>query len=289
MKDAEVIVITGPTGSGKSHLAYRVASALNIPIILADTRCMYEDLNQGVSKPVEYMDKIKYYLHSFLKPYETFDAYRFYKAVLEVVKTHGRVIVEGGSIFYIKSIIEENLPDVYVPVNIRKMVNNLDGGEALGLLKEIDPLAYKIIDVKNIRRVKRALEIKLSTGKSKYEFNFTRNHYRKRVFKLIPEWDVLVFGLKSRVDIILPYMIEEVKNLIEKGIGKDAPVFLSSGYGYVFDYIYNKISIEKLKELIFLEHKKLARRQISFLKKIEGAVLKNPDADYVLNLCSATY
>ncbi|MCS7185152.1 MAG: tRNA (adenosine(37)-N6)-dimethylallyltransferase MiaA, partial [bacterium] len=286
MKDTKVIIITGPTASGKSELAYNVAKKLNAEIILADTRCMYKDLNYGVSKPINFMKDLKYHLVSFLEPYQVFSAYDFYKAVVNIVNSSKKpIIIEGGSIFYIKAVIEENLPDIYVPNEIKEMVKSLDDSKALDMLKKLDPVAISKIDVKNTRRVKRALEIKLATGKSKYDFTGSKNSFQKLVFKLQLDFDYLEKRIMDRLDNILPHMIEETKLLLSKGVGFDAPIFLSSGYKAVIDFIYGKFNIDELKKRVFIEHRKLAKKQIVFLKKLRGIEITEPEPVEVISVC----
>ena len=170
-----VIVVAGPTASGKTSLAISLAKALNGEVVSADSMQIYQYMNIGTAKPtVEEMDGVPHHLLDFVSPLEAFDVVQYQKMAMEVIEdifARGKQpILCGGTGLYINSLIYnlsygETEAD---PIFREKMAEEaaLHGNEALhARLREVDPKAAETIHPNNVKRVIRALEVYETTGK----------------------------------------------------------------------------------------------------------------------------
>ena len=231
MNKPKVIVIAGPTASGKSKLAVKLAKKINGEIISADSMQIYKDMNIGTAKITnEEMEGIKHYMLNIVMPNERYSVSSYKKqaekCIEEILKKGKIPIICGGTGLYIDSLIygiefnEEKIDEKY-----RNNLNTIAEKEGLETLykkaSEIDPEAMEKISKNDKKRIIRVLEIYYKTGKTKTQQNIeSRNKepkYEYQVFAINMERSILYDRINKRVDSMLEQgLIEEVKYILKK-------------------------------------------------------------------------
>lgn len=272
----KLIVIAGPTASGKTSLAVELAKQFKCPIISADSRQFYKEMSIGTAKPTETeMDGIKHYFinsHSINSP---LSAGKYEQESLEIIQkeflTHDQLILVGGSGMYIDAVVfgTDKIPH---SKSLREKWNALYKNNGIRYLqKELklkDPSYFKTVDKNNHVRLIRALEVIELTGetysslrkntRSKRTFNtyyFVINHSR----------EVLYERINSRVDTMISMgLINEVKDLIQF---RELQPLNTVGYKEIFDYLDGKSTKQEAIELIKQNTRRYAKRQITWFKR----------------------
>ncbi len=281
----KLITIGGPTASGKTEIAIKLAKQFQGEIISADSRSIYKELNIGTAKPdlkkqngLYTYKSIPHYLVNIVSPDQKFSVAQFKpKAVLkikEILKRNKTPFLVGGTGLYIKSVVENySFPGIAADKKLRKKLKNIQKKKGLKFLwkrlKKLDPKANKVVDKKNPRRVIRALEVCLKKGKP----------YSKTRAKKEPNFESLQLGIKlakkkidkkinKRVEKMIKLgLIKEVKELVKK-YGYDNIVLNNTiGYQEIIPYLKNEISKEKAIENIKTNTKQYSRRQLTWFKQ----------------------
>lgn len=272
MKKQKLIVICGPTATGKSDYAVDLAKKINGEIISADSRQIYKGLDIGSGKVTkEEMGGVAHYCLDIANPKDVFSVTQYQEAALSAIKdilsTKKVPIICGGTGFYIDAIVCGTVfPSVRPNKDLRKKIEN-ETLESLGkILKKLDPTRYKLIDLKNKVRLIRAIEIATELGhvpKLKQQKNYDI------------EWHYLDFPddvLKDRIHVRLMKrmksgMVTEVKKLHEKGITWERLESLGLEYRYLALFLQKKIK----KDVMLIELEKAiwryAKRQRTWFKK----------------------
>jgi tRNA dimethylallyltransferase len=281
-KNKTVIIIVGPTASGKTSVAIRMAEHFQTEIISADSRQCFRELNIGVARPSE--KELQTVKHHFIASHPiaigsvhdnvnagTFEQYALQKTN-ELFKTHDVVIMTGGTGLYIKAFSEglDEIPDV--PDEIRASIISTYKEKGLEWLqKEIqekDMAFYKSGDNQNPQRLMRALEVAEFTGKSILEFR--KGKKEKRNFNIIKiglelSKEELHRNINARVNkMIEAGLIDEVKSLKPY---KHLNALQTVGYLEIFDYLDGKITLQEATELIKKNTRQYAKRQMTWFKK----------------------
>ena len=282
MNKPKVIVICGPTASGKTALSIELAKNINGEIVSSDSMQIYKDMNIGTAKPTqEEMQGIKHYLIDFVKPDKRYSVADFKKdaenAIKDIIEKGKVPIVVGGTGLYIDSLIYGiEYQDIKLDEQYRKKLEEIATQEN-GLkklydkAKEIDSLAIKKISPNDKKRIIRILEIYKATGKNKtqQEEESRKNgiKYDYKVFAIGIEREKLYDRINKRVDIMIQQgLIEEVEELIQKY--KEFPTAMQGlGYKEVVEYLQNKCTKEEMIEKIKMETRRYAKRQITWFKK----------------------
>lgn len=231
MKKPKVIVIAGPTASGKSKLAVELAKRINGEIVSADSMQIYKEMNIGTAKimPKE-MEGIKHYMLDFVAPDERYSVSAYKKEAekcIEKILAKGKTpIICGGTGLYINSLVygiefnEEKIDEEY-----RNKLNNIAENEGLeglyNMAMEIDPEAMEKISKNDKKRIIRVLEIFHKTGKTKTQQDIdSRNKdlkYDYKIFVLNMDRQVLYDRINRRVDLMIEEgLIEEVEAITKK-------------------------------------------------------------------------
>lgn len=231
MSKPKVIVICGPTASGKTALSIELAKKINGEIISADSMQIYKEMNIGTAKPTkEEMQGIKHYLIDFISPEERYsvadfkkDAKSSIKNILEKGKTP---IIVGGTGLYVDSLIYEiEYQDIEFDAKYREELEKAVEEKGLETIyeeaKKIDPQAIEKISKNDKKRILRILEIYHATGKTKTEQEIESRkkeiEYDYKVYALNWDRNILYERINKRVDIMIENgLIEEVKNILEK-------------------------------------------------------------------------
>jgi len=277
MHDKTCIIITGATAVGKTDYAIELAEKYNTQIISADSRQCFNELNIGVAKPSEQqLQKIHHYFinsHSIHDDVnvKVFEKYAL-KAIHEIFKNNDVAIMAGGTGLYIKAFCEglDDIPE------IDELIHNeiveaykLKGIEWLqNEIRKVDSSYFALGEMANPRRTMRALEVKLSTGKSILEFQSGKKIQRKFKIKKInleiPR-DELYKRINNRVDIMMNAgLLKETETLYAY---KNLNALQTVGYRELFDFIDGKISLEAAINNIKKNTRHFAKRQITWFKK----------------------
>ena len=234
-----VIVVTGPTGSGKSHIIYSLSKNYPVEIINADSRQIYRHMNIGTAMPDQnQMQHFPHHLFSFLDPSQPFSAGQYLhmcqKAIDEI---HGRnriPVIVGGTFFYIKSLWDGLIENIEIPEGIREYVLKLNKDNAYTLLTQRDPERAKKLFISDEHRVKRSLMLLLSTNRKISDLERSGGIYTKYTFHsfyIDMERSVLYNQINERVKIMFEKgLLEEVKKLCEMGYTISDPGLNAIGY-----------------------------------------------------------
>lgn len=283
----KVIVICGPTASGKTALSIELAKRINGEVVSADSMQIYDEMSIGTAKPdEEEMQGIKHYLIgnvSLTTRYSVSD----YKsdamnAIEEIINKNKMPIVVGGTGLYVNSLIYGiDYPEVKTDLEYREELEKIAKKEGLKHLYEkamqIDPEAAKNISENDKKRIIRILEIYKETGKTKTQLEIESRKngvpYDYRVFAINMPREILYDRINRRVDIMIERgLIDEVKQLYEKYGEELRTAVQGIGYKEVIDYLNGVYSKEEMVEKIKMETRRYAKRQLTWFRKIQDII-----------------
>ncbi|MEO8232777.1 MAG: tRNA (adenosine(37)-N6)-dimethylallyltransferase MiaA [Ignavibacteriota bacterium] len=281
----KVIVIVGPTCSGKTHLSLQLAKILETEIISADSRQVYKLLDIGTAKPsTQQLKKIKHHFIDELNPDEDFNASMFAEEaelILQSLIDKNKIpIVVGGSGLYIKGLIdgisESADSNSELRLELLELRQKYGNDYLYEELKKVDRISTDKMLPQNWKRVIRAIEVIRLTGKpiwqhhteAKKNNNFT---YQQIGFKW--ERSELYKNIELRVDeMIETGLVEEVKSILKSGYDKKLNSLNTVGYKEIIQYLENEISLNRAVELIKRNTRRFAKRQMTWFnadKRIE--------------------
>ena len=281
-KKPKVIVIVGPTASGKTSLSIELAKKINGEIVSCDSMQIYKDMNIGSAKPTpDEMQGIKHYMIDIVTPDERFSVAEYKKqaemAINEILGKGKTPIVIGGTGLYANSLIygiEYN--EIKFDEEYREELENIaisrQGLEELyNKAKAIDHVAMEKISPNDKKRILRVLEIYHSTGKTKTELEIESRKnevkYDYRVFAIDIKRDILYERINKRVDIMIDNgLIDEVKGLLNK-YDKFPTAMQGLGYKEVVEYLNGLTTKEEMIEKIKQETRRYAKRQLTWFRK----------------------
>ncbi len=271
------IVIVGPTAVGKTSIAIQLAQYFNTEIISCDSRQCYQELNIGVAKPSA--KELALVPHHFINSHsihEEVNAAAFEKYALEKVtqifKQQTIAVMVGGTGLYVKAFCDgmDEVPET--TCTLRSELNNQYKQFGIKWLQDevakADPLFFAQGEIKNPHRLLRALEVKLTTGKSILKFQTQQK--KQRDFNVIKiglqmERDLLVERINKRVDQMMQEgLLEEVQQLQNY---KTLNALQTVGYKELFSYLNNEISLPDAIEAIKINTRQYAKRQMTWFKK----------------------
>lgn len=281
----KVIVIVGPTASGKTALSIELAKLIDGEIVSADSMQIYKEMNIGSAKPtLEEMQGIKHYMIDKIDIETRFSVAEYKKqaeiAIEEIINKGKVPIVVGGTGLYVNSLIygieyEENKFDEKYRNELMILAKTQDGLNKLyNDAKKIDEKAIEKISKNDKKRIIRILEIYHQTGKTKTEQEIAsrRNEvkYNYKIYGLNTDREYLYERINKRVDIMINCgLIEEVEEILKKH--KKFPTAMQAiGYKEIVEYLQNKITKEEAIEIIKQETRRYAKRQITWFKRIEN-------------------
>ena len=282
----QVIVICGPTASGKTSLGIKLAKKIEGEIVSCDSMQIYKDMTIGTAKPTdEERKEAKHYLVDFVMPNERYSVAEYKKdaeyTIEQIIKSGKKPIIVGGTGLYLNSLVYGiDYPNIETDLNYRQELEDRVNKEGLeNLYKEankIDSKAMEKISSNDKKRILRILEIYHSTGKTKtqLEEDSRKNgpKYDYKIFVLNMDRDKLYDRINKRVDIMIEDgLIDEVKQLLKKY--KEFPTAMQGlGYKEVVEYLENKLTKVEMIEKIKQETRRYAKRQITWFKSYENAI-----------------
>lgn len=291
MQKNKVIVICGPTASGKTALSIELAKKINGEIVSCDSMQIYEDMNIGTAKPtLEEMQGIKHYLIGYVSPEKRYSVADYKKdakkAIKEIIEKGKNPIVVGGTGLYIDSLIYEiEYQDIKLDEEYRKKLEEEVQEKGLETLyekaKQIDAKAIEKISPTDKKRILRVLEIYHATGKTKTEQEIESRkkevEYDYKVFALNWDREKLYERINKRVDIMFEQgLIQEVKNILNK-YSKFPTAMQGLGYKEVVDYLNGIYTKEEMIEKIKMETRRYAKRQLTWFRKNKQTIWLNAE------------
>lgn len=280
-----IIVLTGPTCTGKSDTALKVAKLFNAEIVNGDAFQIYKELNIGVAKPKEeYFNIIPHHLYSYVsidKPYSIKEYQEDLRSVIKDISSRNKnIIIVGGSMLYIRAGLYDYSFSDEEEIDISKY-EKMTNEELHALLEKIDIEDSKKIHVNNRKRLIRALTIYETSGKSKSEIIASQKHepiYESLFFSKDIARDELYEKINKRVDYMVKNgLFEEVASLL-KDHDKNLQSLQAIGYKEIIDYLDGKLSKESTIELIKKNTRNYAKRQMTFLRhQFKTNFYKNDD------------
>ena len=290
MSKPKVVVICGPTASGKTALSIELAKRINGEIISSDSMQIYKDMDIGTAKPTkEEMQGIKHYLVDFVEPNNRYSVADFKqdaeKAIEEILKNGKVPIIVGGTGLYVDSLIYGiEYQDIKFDEKYRKELENRVEQEGLESLyneaKKIDPQAMEKISSNDQKRILRVLEIYKATGKNKTEQEAESRKngvkYDYKVFAINMDREKLYERINKRVDIMIEQgLIQEVQDLLKKY--DEFPTAMQGlGYKEVVEYLQGNISKEEMIDKVKMETRRYAKRQNTWFKKNKQTIWIEP-------------
>ena len=273
--NSTLISISGPTAVGKTLFAIELAKKLDTEILSFDSRQFYKEMSIGTAVPSK--DELAQVKHHFIQHKSIHDQYTvsdYKNDVDELIKSLSsnkkHIILVGGSNLYLKSIIYgmDDIPEV--PLEIRNKLNyefQIHGIKHIqNLLKKLDPEYYNKVDKQNHRRIIRALEVSVFSNKpfSYFLKGKVKKRYKHHSIVLNLDRNILYERINNRVDQMIDYgLINEVKKLNRY---KNLNPLNTIGYKEIFKYLNGELDLEKSIELIKMNTRRFAKKQLTWLK-----------------------
>lgn len=273
-----LLAIAGPTGVGKSRLAFHLAEALDGEIVNADSRQVYRYMDIGTAKPSqEERALVPHHLIDIVNPDEDFSLAQYqqlaYRAIEDIQQRNKLSILAGGSGLYLWSVVDgwripKVAPDTEFRHNLEEKVAKVGKDELYHELARIDPVAAQRIDPRNVRRMIRALEV----------YKGAKVPFSQLQFKTKPPFDTLIIGLTAnraelynmidlRVDeMVRRGLVDEVKGLLDRGYSFALPAMSGIGYKQIGMYLRGELTLAAAVEKIKFETHRLARHQYSWFR-----------------------
>ena len=270
-----LICIVGPTGSGKTSVALKLADFYHAPIINADAFQIYQEMDIGTAKIAKNTeDYKKHYLLDIVKPYQSYSVKQyqddFRKIYNELKKEYQTIIVCGGTGLYLKAALYDYKFEDEEEADISDL-EELTNEELADILNKLDPKAFETIHMNNRKRVIRAIQIARTHDVNKSESIDQQEHKlvideEVKFLFLNPDRKALYENINKRVDMMFNEgLVDEVKGLLNKyELSNTAKAAI--GYKEVIDYLEGKCSLEECKELIKKRSRNYAKRQVTFFK-----------------------
>lgn len=285
MKNKTLIIITGPTGVGKTEATLRIAEHFNVPVINADSRQIFSEIPIGTAAPTaQQQRRVPHYFVGNYHLEDYYSASLYEQDVLNLINSQDTSIslLSGGSMMYIDAVCKgiDDIPTIRPEIREEMMRRlELEGLEEMcHLLRKLDPEHWEIVDRKNPRRVLHALEICIQTGKT--YTSFRSNTTKERPFNIIK------IGLNRDRNELYDRINQRVLNMIDEGMIKEAlSVYpkrtLNSlntvGYKEMFEYLDGLTTLDEAIFKIQSNTRKYARKQLTWYKKDDDLQWFNPD------------
>ena len=269
----KLIVVAGPTASGKSELAVKLAKKFKGEIVSADSRQVYKGMDIGTAKiSKKEMKGISHHLLSIASPKQRFNVVQYRKLALKAISRifeKGRIpILCGGTGFYIQAVIDGILiPKVAPDWKLRKKLEKKPAKELYGILKKLDPQRAKTIEKENPRRLIRAIEIAEKIGQVP-ALNKNPLPYKVLIIGIKKPDKELKKSIKARIlKRLKKGMIAEVKRLKKSGLSWKRLEDFGLEYRWIARYLQNKVSFEEMVQRLQKETEHYAKRQLTWFKK----------------------
>jgi tRNA dimethylallyltransferase len=273
----KLLVIMGPTGSGKSELAVRLAEQVDGEIVNADSMQIYWGMDIGTAKPgAEELSRVPHHLLDIVSPDQDFSASDFRReaatAIADIDARGKKSIVVGGTGLYIRALLEGLVDSPTGDPEVRQQFAQLPGEELLRRLWEVDPQTASRLHCNDRVRLVRALEVFTQTGRPissfRSEHGFSGSYYHTLKLAIRVERQELYRRVERRVDQMLEAgLVAEVSSLLAQGYGRELKAMRSIGYKEISAHLAGEISLSQAVELIKRDTRRYAKRQMTWFGK----------------------
>ena len=290
----QIIIICGPTASGKTDLAVQLAKALNSEVVSADSMYIYKGLDIGTAKPsVAEMQGVKHHLINVVDAKDNFTV-SDYKAMAEPIISdlinQGKIpVICGGTGFYINSLLYDlsygkGKDNAEAREKYKKLAEEYGNEYVFNILKTVDEESAKKLHPNDLKRVIRALEIFENGCKKSDIVDDFIPKYNYLAFCFDYDREILYQRIEKRVDIMFESgLVNEIENLLKNGVNREHQCMQAIGYKEVLDYFDGTITLEQAKDAIKLNTRHYAKRQITFFKRLPNLIKLNPNEENIIN------
>jgi tRNA dimethylallyltransferase len=266
-------VIVGPTGIGKSELAFRLAQELNAEIVVADSKQVYQRLDIATNKPsAEHLRAVRYHMVDFVDPASSFNAAQYLHgandAIADIESRDRAAVIEGGTMLYVDALCDGfSLTGVPPDPELRAVLESLEPSELRDRLLSLD--GDPGVDLQNPVRMIRAIEVLQVAGPP----------LRALRTRKPPPWEALRVGLTAPLDVIDRRLgersrrqverglVDETQSALDAGVPETAPVLTGIGYAEALAHIRGEVTLEELPELMARNNRRYARRQLRWWRR----------------------
>jgi tRNA dimethylallyltransferase len=276
-KKVKLLVLSGPTGSGKSELAVRIAEKIGAEIVNADSMQIYRGLDIGTAKPsAEELARVPHHLLSIITPDLAFTASDFRReaaaAIADIDSRGKKVIVVGGTGLYIRALLEGLVDSPDGDPELRLQFADLPGEELLRQLALVDPETASRLHQNDRLRLIRALEVYSQTGRPisafRSEHAFSGGYYNPLKMAIRVERQELYRRINLRVDRMLQDgLVAEVTGQLALGYGRELKALRSIGYKEISSYLAEEITLDEAVSLIKRDTRRYSKRQMTWFSK----------------------
>ncbi|MBW2058846.1 MAG: tRNA (adenosine(37)-N6)-dimethylallyltransferase MiaA [Deltaproteobacteria bacterium] len=275
-----LVIVCGPTGSGKSRLGLRLAKSLGGEIISADSMQVYRKMDIGTDKPpLEVRREIRHHGIDLVDPDQPFDAAQYREAALRAVQavtgSDKPAFVVGGTGLYLRALVHGLFRCPPIPeevrADLRDKVRAAGPGSLYEELRLVDPVAAARIHPHDALRIIRALEVYKTLGRPISELwkdhGFSDRPFRALKLGIALERKELFRRIEARVDRMIERgLVEEVRGLLDQGYGRELRPMQSIGYRQIAAYLDKELPLERALELIKRDSRRYAKRQLTWFK-----------------------
>lgn len=288
-----VVVVAGPTASGKTRLAIDIANSFDGEIVSADSMQIYKYMDIGTAKPTdEERRECVHHLIDFVEPDEDFSVAQYtelaHKVIYDIYSRGKLPVMCGGTGLYINSVIDditfgEMESDEKLRAELGEIAEREGNEKLIEILSEFDPVSAARLHPNNVRRVIRAIEFYKLTGISISQHQEmtkqTESRYNPVMFCINYERSVLYERINRRVDIMISEgLVDEVSHLMKMGYTADLNSMKAIGYKEIAEYINGKCTLEEAIESVKQGSRRYAKRQLTWFRRDKRIIMLDPDS-----------
>ncbi|MGN0181801.1 MAG: tRNA (adenosine(37)-N6)-dimethylallyltransferase MiaA [Candidatus Ornithomonoglobus sp.] len=292
MKKIPLVVVAGPTASGKTRLAIDIAKRFDGEIVSADSMQIYKYMNIGTAKPTaEERAECPHHLIDFVEPDAEFSVADYtalaHKVIADITARGKLAVMCGGTGLYINSVVNdvtfcEQDTDYEMREKLRALAEREGGERLLGILSEFDPVSAGRLHPNNLRRIIRAIEFYRTTGVPISEHQEmtkrTESRYEPVMFCINHDRSVLYERINRRVDMMLDEgLLDEVKRIMDMGYTKDMNSMKGIGYKEIMDYFSGECTLEEAVVNVKQGSRRYAKRQLTWFRRDERIIFLAPE------------
>ncbi len=282
MKKTPLVVVAGPTASGKTRLAINIAKRFNGEIVSADSMQIYKYMNIGTAKPTaEERAERPHHLIDFVEPDAEFSVADYtalaHKAIADITARGRLAVMCGGTGLYINSVVNDvafgdRETDHAMRGELRALAEREGSERLIEMLSEFDPVSAARLHPNNLRRIIRAIEFYRTTGEPISEHQEmtkrTESRYEPVMFCIDHERDILYERINRRVDWMLEEgLLDEVGRLMDMGYTKDLNSMKGIGYKEIMDYFNGECTLDEAVENVKQGSRRYAKRQLTWFRR----------------------